>query len=142
MTEKLTEELLDELLFSRNIENYFENEEVGDNPKLSEYLNDLLVQKNLKKNEVIKKSKLNGTFAYQILNGERNPSRNKILQFVFAMDMTLKETQRALKYGGVSELYPKNKRDAIIIYCLNNKLGIEDVDDSLYKFGEKTINEE
>lgn len=142
MTEKLTEELLDELLFTGEIEEYLDQNDISEIQKLSDYLSDLLNEKNLKKNEIIRKAKLNTTFGYQIFAGERNPGRDKILQLTFAMNLSLRETQRALKHGGVNELYPKDRRDAIIIHCIENKAGLEETDDQLFKFGEDTICED
>lgn len=142
MAEKLTEELLNELLFTERIEDYLDNDDVGETIKLSDYLSDLLERKGLKKNEVINRSMLNTTFGYQIFSGHRNPGRDKILQLAFGMEMNLRETQRALKFGGANELYPKDKRDAIIIHCISNGKSMEETEEALFSFNERTICEE
>ena len=142
MTEILTEELLNELLFTERIEDYLDRDEIGDEVKLYEYLNEILVKKDLKKSEVINKSRLNTTFGYQIFSGERNPGRDKIIQLSFAMDLSLKETQRALKFGGVNELYPKDKRDAVIIFNIKKGNDLDETNDSLFRFQQKTIYED
>ena len=82
---------------------------------------------------------LNETFGYQIFMGTRNPSRNKLLQIAFAMALTLRETNRMFEAGGVSSLYSKSRRDAIIIFCLERGCSLQRVNEELYRFGEETI---
>lgn len=142
MEEKLTEELLNELMFTKSIHKFVEKEELMDTVSLPEYLGRLLTAKKLKRIKVIKESQLNQTFGYQIFSGERNPSRNKLIQLIFGMELNLKEAQRVLKYGGINELYPKSKRDAIIIFCINNGADLVETENELYSFGEQTICEE
>lgn len=142
MVEKLTEELLNELLFSESLEGFLDKDISDTKESLPGRLNDLLTKKNLKKSEIIKRSKLNTTFAYQIFSGDRKASRNKILQLAFAMGLNLKETQGLLKLSGANELYCKDRRDAIIIYSITKQMMLEDADDTLFKFGEATICED
>jgi DNA-binding phage protein len=138
MEEKLTNELLNNLLSKNSIERFLDDE-ILSNESLDEYLNRLLVTKQLKKSEIIKKSALNATFTYQIFSGERHPSRNKILQLAFGMGLNLQEAQRLLKISGANELYCKNRRDAIIIHCLYNGLSLMDTEDYLFEFKESGI---
>ncbi|MCL2332135.1 MAG: XRE family transcriptional regulator [Actinomycetia bacterium] len=138
--EVLTEELLNELLFSSSAGHYIDTHQMIDS-SLSGYLTELLRTHDLKKSEVIKKSRLNETFAYQIFSGDRHASRNKVLQLAFALELSLRETQRLLKHAGANELYCKDRRDAIIIYCLSRKRSLITADSELYKFGEDTITE-
>jgi transcriptional regulator with XRE-family HTH domain len=142
MGEKLTEELLNELLFSESLETYLNKDRSDAKDSLPERLNRLLAQKGLKKSEVVKRSQLNATFAYQIFSGDRKPSRNKILQIAFAMGLDLRETQGLLKLSGANELYCKDRRDAVIIYCITKQMMLDDADDTLFRFGETTICEE
>ncbi|HIY50455.1 MAG TPA: XRE family transcriptional regulator [Candidatus Olsenella avicola] len=138
MAERLTEELLDELLSTSDLEEYLERNEPG-RRTLSEYLNQLLAEKGLERSRVVRMANLNDTFGYQIFQGTRNPSRDKVLQIAFAMALTLRETNRALTAAGVSELYCKDRRDAIIIFCLDRGCSLQKVNEELYRFGEKTI---
>ena len=138
MAERLTEELLDELLSTSSIEGYLERNRPGVRT-LAEYLQQLLDEKGLERSRVVRMADLNDTFGYQIFKGTRNPSRDKVLQIAFAMALTLRETNRALTAAGVSELYCKDRRDAIIIFCLDRGCSLQKVNEELYRFGEKTI---
>ena len=79
------------------------------------------------------------TFGYQIFVGQRNASRNKLLQIAFALGCTLRETNRLLHAGGVSQLYCKNRRDAIMIFCIDRGYTLMRANEELYRFGEDTI---
>ena len=138
MAEPLTEELLDELLEAPSIDSYLDVRALGTR-SLSGYLNELLVAKRLKRSLVVRMANLNETFGYQIFTGARNPSRDKVLQIAFAMALTLRETNRALEAAGVSSLYSKDRRDAIIIFCLDRSCSLQKVNEELYRFGERTI---
>lgn len=138
MAEKLTEELLSELLDAPTIDGFVAKNVLG-HRKLGEYLEELLEQKGLKRSQVVHMANLNETFGYQIFTGQRNPSRNKVLQIAFAMALSLRETNRALEAAGVSSLYSKDRRDAIIIFCLDRGCSLQKVNDELYRFGEETL---
>lgn len=138
MAEPLTEGLLDELLSAPNPETFLDNHRLGKRT-LAQYLQELLEEKRLERAQVIRMANLNETFGYQIFKGERNPSRNKVLQIAFAMALTLRETNRALSAAGVNELNCKDRRDAIIIFCIDRGCSLQKVNEELYRFGEETV---
>ncbi len=138
MAEPLTDGLLDELLSAPNPEAYLDSHDFGERT-LSEYLQRLLEEKHLERAQVVRMANLNETFGYQIFKGERNPSRNKVLQIAFAMALSLRETNRALSAAGVNALNCKNRRDAIIISCIDRGCSLQKVNEELYRFGEETV---
>ncbi len=138
MAEPLTEGLLDELLSAPNPEAYLDSHDFGERT-LSEYLQRLLEEKHLERAQVVRMANLNETFGYQIFKGERNPSRNKVLQIAFAMALSLRETNRALSAAGVNALNCKNRRDAIIIFCIDRGCSLQKVNEELYRFGEEAV---
>ena len=138
MSEPLTEEFLEELVDAPSIDEFLDAHDLT-RRTLAEYLNEMLEKKGLRRSRVIRMADLNETFGYQIFKGERNPSRDKVLQICFAMALTLRETNRALEAAGVSSLYSKDRRDAIIIFCIDRGCGLQKVNEELYRFGEPTI---
>ncbi len=66
----------------------------------------------------------------------KNPSRNKLLALAVAMKLNIEECQKLLKFGGVNELYPRNRRDAIIIFALTKKLSIFELNELLFDLDE------
>ena len=137
MTNKLTREFLDEVIFAESLDTILDN--TFTDRRLPEYLSLLLKEKHLKKSDVIRNSNINTTFAYQIFSGERHASRDKILQLVFAIQATLTEAQKILRLSGVNELYCKNRRDAILIYCLTNHKSLDETEEALYYNNELSL---
>ena len=135
---KLTEELLAELLDAPSIDGYVASHDFPA-VSLSDYLNQLLAEKDLERAHVVRMADLNETFGYQIFTGARNPSRDKVLQIAFAMALTLRETNRALAAAGVSALNCKDRRDAIIIYGLLHGMDLFAVNDRLFSEDEETL---
>ncbi len=139
MDEPLTEELLNELLASNDPEEFI-NQHPCEKRALAPYLNEMLVAHGKERNEVIRASNLDHTYAYQILAGTRaNPSRNKVLQLAFAIGLTPRETDRALQAAGASHLYCKDRRDAIIIFCLDRGVQLQETNETLYRLGEEVV---
>jgi len=110
------------------------------NINISEYLNMLIEEKELVKSEVIKSSCLDRVYAYQILNGTRTPSRDKLIQFAFGMKLTLDETQTLLKYNGMAPLYAKNRRDSIILFAINERATVIELNIMLDNKKEKILD--
>lgn len=138
MKEPLTDELLDELLSASDPRSFVKEHRIGTR-SLSGYLQQLLEEKGLERADVVREAGLNETFGYQIFMGQRGASRNKVLQLAFAMGLSLREANRLLQAAGANELYCKNRRDAIIIFCLDRGYGLRKTDEELYRFNEDTI---
>ncbi|MEE1044325.1 MAG: XRE family transcriptional regulator [Olegusella sp.] len=137
--ERLTEELLDELLRSESAEQFVETHDLPDRT-LSDYLQQLLAEKGMEQATVVNMADLHPTYGYDIFRGlKKHPGRDKVLQIAFAMALTPRETNRCLELAGVSSLYPKVRRDAIILYCLNKSQSLQKVNEELYRLGEDTI---
>ncbi|MGN1319098.1 MAG: hypothetical protein ACI4VF_08775 [Lachnospirales bacterium] len=136
---KKTDELL-KALENNNINTYLSsNRDELINKNLSEYLEKLLKDKNINKAKAIEKSNLNTVYAYEIFSGKKNPSRDKLIQLIFGMALDITNTQRLLRIAGHSELYPRVKRDSIIIYAINNNLDIIECNELLYDMGEDIL---
>lgn len=113
--EHLTEELLDRLLASASIEQYLDEGLVSART-LTDYLFDRMEAHGLKRADVVRASGLNATVVYDIFSGKSRPGRDHAIMLAFGLKCTLRETQRLLRLAGVSELWCKQRRDAIIIW--------------------------
>ncbi len=136
MAEKTTDELLNEIKQTAEIDKFLEknNAEFTDKP-LHRYLCELIEDSGISKAEVIAGSSLNRIYAYQILAGKRLPSRDKLLAFAFGLKLSLEDTDRLLRYAGFSPLYARDRRDAVIISCLCKRERIFTVNEKLYDLG-------
>lgn len=137
-SEPLTEELLQRLLASATPEAYLADAPTDDR-SLGDYLYDLIEARGLTRAAAIRAASINSTFGYQIFNGTRNVTRDNAIKLAFGCGCTLREAQRLLRHAGVSELWCKNRRDAIIIYCIEQGMSCAECDDELYRMGEATL---
>lgn len=138
--EEETEELINQLISANDLEEFtYRNRNAFETLTLKEYLIELLQKYNKTKIDIIKESGLDITYGYQIFDGRKKPKREKLLQLAFGFSLSLPETNRLLRIGGMNELYVRKKRDAILIYCLQRKLSLQECNTYLYNMGEDTV---
>lgn len=136
--EPLTEEMLDELLSTPKVEAYLGAHELGA-PNLAAFLNEQLAARGLKQSEVLREADIEPTFGWYIFNGQRGAGRDNVLKLCFAMGFDVRHANRALQAAGANTLYPKNRRDVIIIYCLEHGSTLLQANETLYSFGEECL---
>ena len=140
LKKKSTNELTHEILNTSDIRRYIkENEKDFIVKEFHSLLMDIIVEKDLDKKEIIAKSNINRVYFYHLLSGTRKPSRNKMIQLAFGLDLNVEEVQKLLKYSKMKELYSKFKRDAIIIYALSHHMSIFDTEILLEEENEDLI---
>lgn len=99
----------------------------------AEYLKAYLQSHKMTDAALIKSSLIPRTYAYQILDGTKNPGRSKVLALCIAAKMDYEETQRALALANVGKLYPRRREDSIIIFSLEQKLSVIQTNELLYE---------
>ena len=142
MNEKNTKELLD-ILGKTHITEFDKfckdnkNSMNLDNEAFSIYIKDLISQKGLTQQAVFLNADIPERYGYKLLSGEKHTKRRDIiLRICYAANMTLEETQRALKKYQMPELYAKIPRDALLMLIFNERPGnIIDVNALLKKNG-------
>lgn len=111
-------------------------------PALTEHLEALCKEKQMLRVEVIRRAGIDRSFGFQIFQGTKNPSRDKVLQLALGFGLGYEETQILLKIARKSELYPRIKRDAALIYCLNRHLSFTDAQAALSGMGITILGKE
>jgi transcriptional regulator with XRE-family HTH domain len=101
----------------------------------------LCLEKNEKIEHVIKRAGIERTYGYQLFNGTRNPSRDKVIQIALGLGLDVDETQKLLQVAKKSPLYVKIKRDAAIIYCIVHKMDFAKTQDMLMKIDESILSQ-
>lgn len=135
-----TNELTNEIIGSTDIEKTMKlHEEEFVSGTLSDFFNEMLVKYRVKRLDVINRANISVSYGYQMIDGVKNPKRDKIIQLCFGFPVTLDELHRALRLGGASDLYAKNKRDAYIMYAAAKGCSLENLNELLYKAGEPII---
>lgn len=120
-----TEELLEQLMDCKDISVFINRyEDYFKIPQLGDILQGLIAVSPKKKAKIVKETGLNKAYAYEILRNEKVPTRDKVLRFILSVEMSLSDAQRVVKLAGHSPLYPKDKRDAILVYAIMNRLNV------------------
>ncbi len=136
-----TEELLNLIQNSpKSFESMVENNQILDKePGFCETLNGLLEKHNVTTQQVIVETVLSKSYVYQVLSGERKPGRDIIIKIAIAATLSLDETQHLLMLGEKGILYPKVKRDAIIMSSILRERNVAETHDFLISLGEKGL---
>lgn len=102
-------------------------------------INAILLERDMSIADLQRKSCVARTYIYQIMDGTRNPGRDKTICISLALELGINEATRLLKLTNNAILYPKNRRDAIIIYAINNKLTVADCNRLLESYAEAEL---
>ena len=136
-----TDELLEELKFKNtDIQEYIEN-----NPdsfieiNLKEFWNDIINSSEMTKSDIINKSDFSYVYFYDVIAGKKIPTSDKIIRLVLAMHLSLEKCQTALRYCGKSQLYPRIKRDSLLIFAITHGYTVFQAQELLIKSGEKEL---
>lgn len=131
---KKTQELLKLLEKSDAIDTYLtENSDDIIFDDVSGLLEAFLSAKNMQKSEVIRRAQIDRTYGYQIFDGKKNPSRDKLIMMSFGLGLSVDEAQQILKKTGNGLLYPRDLRDSVIIFALSHKLSVIETNEILYE---------
>lgn len=140
MNLKTTDELNHEIKAVTDIEDFLtNNKEHMLLHNLPEHLNTLLVQKGINRADVVRGSLLDRAYVYQIFSGEKMPSRDKLIAIAFGLLLSDGETQKMLKLSGNRELYPRDERDALILFSLQQKKSIFEANNLLNSHNHRAL---
>ena len=134
--QKSTEMLINELKTTDKIESFVtENANEIHELSLSEYLRELLKTYGFDKSEVFKRAGMSDTnYGYELFrNDDKKASRDKLIRLCIGFPLSVDETQKVLKYGKLRPLYPRDERDAYILFGLNKKYTLDEINDLLYE---------
>ncbi len=104
-------------------------------PPFHVYLSELCRAMDQVPERVIKRSSIERTYGHQLFNGLRRPSRDKVIQLAFGLGLDIKDTQKLLDMAQKNRLYPRIKRDAAVLYCLDRHMDIIETQSMLHELG-------
>lgn len=133
-----TFELLESLSTQNcSLDNYFsDNNDQFVNEDIKAFWENLIAKSGRSKSNIINKADFSYCYFYDIINGRKMPTKDKVVRLSLAMKLSLQECQSALKLSGRSSLYPRVRRDSILIYAIENQLTTFRCDELLSKYGE------
>lgn len=138
---KRTEDLLNQLKLE-NItygEYLTENESCFIKNDFSNFWKKIIELSGMKKTDIINKADIGYTFFYDILKGKKHPSRDTLIRIFIALRLDIDICQEALRMYEWAALYPKIKRDSIILYCLAHNFSLQQTENLLETNNEKAL---
>lgn len=129
MSEKRTTELNNVLgkTHLSDFDKYIKDNKDSMNPpedSFSIYMKELFAEKRITQQTVFLRADIPERYGYKLLSGEKHTrQRDVILRICYAGELTLEETQRALKKYEMPELYAKIARDALLMIMFNDRPG-------------------
>ena len=106
-----------------------------------DYINEIMLEKNLEKSDIIRDAQIPRTYAYQIFQGSKQAGRDKSLQLSIAMKLNLEETNRLLTVAHHNHLYAKQQRDAILIFGISKQYSLMEINELLDEFHHELLGD-
>lgn len=124
----------------RYIDNNTEELFAEDRP-FTVYMRTCVREKGLRFQEVFLRADISEGYGYKLISGEkRTRQRDTVLKLCLGAGFTLEETQRALKIYGMSPLYARFKRDAVLISAISaGKCELSDINRFLSLNGQAVL---
>lgn len=108
-------------------------------PSCAQALRNLLDRADISASDWITAADISRSYGYQILRGERIPGRDILLRTALALHLSVEEAQRLLTLGGCAALYPRLRRDAAVIFALNQSLSLLETESLLSSLPERSL---
>lgn len=106
-----------------------------DDLTFSQYLNHILEIKHVTKAQILSKTTIQRNYGYQIFDGSKVPNKDKVIQLSLGLGLDLRMTNNLLSLSNNGMLYPKVKRDALLIYCIENHKSVYETNECLMEYG-------
>lgn len=131
-----TSTLMKRLFRTRHLDMFLaRNEQNMQAMDFSESVSRLCAERGLVPEQVILRSEIDRTYGHQLFTGVRRPSRDKVIQLALGLGLDIEETQKLLRSAGKSELYPRLKREAVILFCIREKMTVLETQEMLTRYG-------
>lgn len=107
--------------------------------KIKDFWETAIEKSGYSKSNIINKSDFSYCYFYDVINGRKIPGRDKIIRLILTMKLSVDECQEALRISGRSALYPRIKRDSIILFAISNGYSIYQLSELLADAGEEPL---
>ena len=140
MSDKTTSDLRQELMEDNSIDTYLQgNAALFVNQDVVVLLTELYEQKHLTKAALARQAGMSEVYLHQVFAGRCNPCRDRLLCLCIGLEVTVVVSQELMGQGGYAQLYPRVRRDAIILHAIAHGIALPLVNDKLYEENEKTL---
>ncbi|MGO5114436.1 helix-turn-helix domain-containing protein [Candidatus Avoscillospira sp. LCP25S3_F1] len=96
-------------------------------------------KRTMSKAELARRSGVSQVYLHQVFAGRRTPSRDRLLCLCLGLGASLEETQYLLRVAVSATLWPRSRRDAVVIYGVTHRLTLAQMDQTLEDLGEAPL---
>ena len=143
--DKTTNELrdvLNKVNTKEELKEYIASDDMNNFTSFAEYFNSLEKVRSRSKSSLIKGSGIDRTYGYQLLDLTKGKhlSRDKVIALSISAGLDMKEMRRGLEIAGYSPLYPRDRRDSVIIFAVNSGMDVMKTNELLYEHGFENLD--
>ena len=134
-TNDLMNELKNEVSDERALTEYLkktQNHYSHEPSSFAEYFKNILNERGITSGDIERQTGLEHAFCNKMINGKVGITRNNLLALTIAAGLKLNENKKCLMLTNNGALYPKDSRDAIIIFAINRSLSLAETNSLLY----------
>lgn len=94
-------------------------------PELSDLIEELMDNAKISRAELIRKLDIDINYGYQLLNGTRVPTRERLIKIGLLLGTDIEQLQKLLKAASKKSLYVRDITDAKVFYAVKRKMSYE-----------------
>lgn len=106
------------------------------NKGMVSYIGQLMAQKGISLDNIAFRAGMTRKYMQQIYDGCQKLPRDKALAIAVGFGLNLQETQNLLKNAGLPPLYVIERKDAIVMFAIRERLSIIETNEILFELGE------
>lgn len=105
----------------------FDEEFISENgcPELCELIGELMEQAGISRAELIRRLDIDINYGYQLLNGTRIPTRERLIRIGLLLGADVEQLQHLLRAASKEALYVRDLTDAKVFYAIKRKMSYE-----------------
>lgn len=105
----------------------FDEEFISENgcPGLCELIEEFMDNAKISRAELIRKLDIDINYGYQLLNGTRIPTRERLIKIGLLLGTDVEQLQKLLRAASKESLYVRDITDAKVFYAIKRKMSYE-----------------
>lgn len=105
----------------------FDEEFISENgcPELYELIGELVKKSDISRAELIRRLDVDVNYGYQLLNGTRIPTRERLIRMGLILGADVEQLQHLLRSALKEALYVRDVTDAKVFYAIKRKMNYE-----------------
>lgn len=140
--QKSTDELLRLLYMESSLDHLLSQSESSLRaPDFAAHITALSKRRGEPPERIINRANIEKSFGHQLFSGRRKPSRDTVLQLAFGFELDYPAAQELLSAAQKNLLYPRVKRDLVVIFCLHHRCSVVECQMCLQEHGLPLLGE-